>query len=61
MTDPLLARAQLAIEENRKVRQERLTLRAEHENVLTELHRNLLKNAFVRAEIVACRQGREAG
>lgn len=54
MTDSLLARAQLAMEENRKARQERLALRAEHETAANELHRNLLESASLRVEIGYC-------
>jgi hypothetical protein len=59
MTDVLLARAQLAMEENRKARLERLALRAEHDHASNELHRNLLESASLRIEIEAVRRSRE--
>ncbi|WFU68600.1 hypothetical protein [Bradyrhizobium sp. CB2312] len=58
MTDALLARAKLAMEESCKAREERLELRAKHGGVVNELHRNLLESASLRVEIAARRQDR---
>jgi hypothetical protein len=59
MINPLLARAKLAMEENREARQQRLALRAKHEIAANELHRNLLESASLRMEIEMLRRARK--
>ena len=59
MPDPLLTRAQLVIEETRRLRERRRALREQQQEKLTELHIVLLECAMTRAEIKAYRDDRE--
>ena len=59
MPDPLLTRAQLEIEEARRLRERRRALREQRQEKLTELHIVLLEYAMTRVEIKAYRDDRE--
>jgi len=55
-SDPLLARAQVLIIENRLLQQERRQMRAEREYARTMLQMNLFEAASLRVESVSFRQ-----
>jgi hypothetical protein len=58
MTDQLLSRAQLAIEDSRFVLQQRHILSHRRENALNELRRAIFESASTRAEIKAHRDNK---
>jgi hypothetical protein len=55
-SDPLLARAQVLVMENRLLQQERRQMRAEREHARKMLKINLFEAASLRAETVSVRQ-----
>ena len=58
MTDPLLLRAQLAIEDSRSISEQRHLLSDRREDALNELRLNIFQSASARAEIKAYRDNR---
>jgi hypothetical protein len=59
MIDPLVTRAQVALQESCQIRQERRALMAEHVNSLRELRLSILESAMMRTESKARRDDRE--
>lgn len=59
MNDPLLARAQLAIEESRTLQKDKTRLRAEQLHSRDVLRLSVMESAMYRAESKACREDRE--
>jgi len=59
MNDPLLARAQLAIEESKALRREKHVLQAEQLRSREALRLAIFESAMCRTEARACREDRE--
>jgi hypothetical protein len=59
MTDPLFARAQLAIQENAALRAQRRVIANRHDEEARHLRREILESAMLRAEIKAYRDNSE--
>jgi len=59
MIDPLIAHAQLAMEENFRIREQRRKLLKQNESAVSELRLAVLESAMTRVEIKAWREDRE--
>lgn len=59
MIDSLFARAQLAIEESARLREQRRMLENSHDRLLGDLRRSTFESAMYRSEIKALRDNRE--
>jgi hypothetical protein len=60
MTDPLFARAQLAIEENRELRRQSRAAKTSNDDARQELRRTIFKSKMYISEIRAHRDSRAA-